>query len=302
MADMRLPKPILALAAIIIGAGLTWLWHAGAPEHAYPVAAIPQFEQFTQRNTCGDQRSTQHATMLLRAAAPAGIVTEARWIEIADPALTEPLRLQIEPSQADGAPGSYRYPQLFGKAGHEEQWRPYCQDGNCAFSIIYYANELAPAADYQRDIILTLGTDADETGESKRYQAGYYRKALPPRATTATGAAFVPIEGAIDEDRLSLTVTPTYKADSLIKFQIEDAAGKREVEHQLPSGAIGTISASEPLQPPVTYAAGFVLTHDATRNRTLENKLELANSRDSFFSCKATSTRETSDAPQPDQR
>ena len=31
-------------------------------------------------------------------------------------------------------------------------------------------------------------------------------------------------------------------------------------------------------------------------------KLELANSRDSFFSCKATSTRETSDAPQPDQR
>lgn len=298
----RPPSWLISLLAGLTGVGLTALWIMADPQAGRAIGATAQFEQFTQRNACGQQRTSHNATLLLRATAPETLIKRTKALVIDDPALKQPLVLKIEPladsaadtSVPDAVIGRYVYPRLFNGKPHREQWRPYCLDGQCQLSVLYYADRLGEDVSQAppRDIRLLLQTDASaRDGETSGDEmVGYYERAAPPSADAAAAPDYPPITGRILPDlrhpeRIEINIASNYRLDALIRFQINDARGYRETQYRLGDGVIGPNGGAEPLYPPVHYAAAFMLGHDPVRNRNVESKLELINDKDSFFDC-----------------
>jgi hypothetical protein len=272
---------LIGLAGAATGIAASWFTLHNEATDRLPIAAIPQYEKFTQRNSCGEERSSYHASLLLRGAAAASDLSRAQALWIEDPALEKPLRLSFIRNGQEIT--GYRYPALFDGGPHDEQWRPYCEDSDCRFSVIYYVNELAPDAETRRDIRIML-----EDGEGKEIaEAGRYRHVILPLDRDKQAAPYTSLDGGLLGDQFRILLTQTRKQDALVTFQIEDADGKREEVQELPYGALGPISISAALNPPVSSAAAFVLNTDWAQQRQYETKLELANSSDPYFSCEA---------------
>ncbi len=260
-------KLVVALLFLALGcAGVAYYVAFPPPEPDVLVT----LERFEQRSRCNGDRVSVHALVGLRPVFDISVKNALAGIEIRSNG-----RLLIT-AEVDGS--DIRFPTLFGKPVHSEQWRPFCEMGRCRAKLLVYTTELGVSPGLHDFDLLFKNVEGAEIGRA------VFRDVPVPEPDAAAAADYVPIEVWIEADRLIARTRLDGAGVATFLFQVEDAAGRWERVIGV-GAASGNIEQAVIFDGTVQYAAGLIYVTNEAEGWSQENKIELIRAGDPFFDC-----------------
>lgn len=259
----------LTVALLFLGLGCAGVVY----DLAFPLPdqdVLVTLERFEQRSRCRGDRVSVHALVGLRPVFDISVKNALAGIEIRSNGRS------LITAEVEG--NDIRFPTLFGKPVHVEQWRPFCELGRCRAKLLVYTTELGVSPGLHDFDLLFKDVEGVELGRA------VFEEVPVPKPDAAAAADYVPIEVWIEADRLIARTRLDGAGAATFLFQVEDAAGRWERAIDV-GAASGDIEQSVILDGTVKYAAGLIYATNEAEGWSQENKIELARAGDPFFDC-----------------